>query len=95
MQRRRVRQLHDQHVVLSKPERVQRRRPAPDLVAQPRPLSHAEAMLLIDNGQRQILEDHLVLDQRVGADQQVDLAVRQTRDDLAAFLAFLAAGENG
>jgi hypothetical protein len=60
-----------------------------------KPFAYAEAMLLIDNGQRQVLEDHIVLDQRVGADQKIDLAICESGDDLAAFLAFLASGKNG
>ena len=35
---------------------------------------HAEAMLLVDDGEPQILEGDLVLEQRVGADQQIELA---------------------
>ena len=35
---------------------------------------HAEAVLLVDDGQRQIVERDLVLEQRVGADDEIDLA---------------------
>ena len=42
-------------------------------------LVHAEAMLLVDDREREIAERHLVLEQRVGADQQIDLAERQAR----------------
>ena len=51
-------------------------------------------MLFVDHGQRQRLEDHVVLDQRVGADQEIDLAGLQPRQDLAPLLALLAAGQD-
>ena len=51
-------------------------------------------MLFIDHGERERLERHIVLDQRVGADQEIDLAVRQPRQQFAALLALLAAGED-
>ena len=35
---------------------------------------HAEAVLLVDHGQREIAERHVVLKQRVGADDEIDLA---------------------
>ena len=51
-------------------------------------------MLLVDDGQRQRLEHHIVLDQRVGADQKIDLAGLEPRQDLAALLALFAAGQD-
>ena len=35
---------------------------------------HAEAVLLVDDGEREIAERDLVLEQRVGADDEIDLA---------------------
>ena len=61
---------------------------------QRQPLAHAEAMLLVDHGQRQRLEDDVVLDQRVGADQKIDLAGFEPRQDIAPLLALFAAGED-
>ena len=37
-------------------------------------LVHAEAVLLVDDGEREIAERDLVLEQRVGADEEIDLA---------------------
>ena len=51
-------------------------------------------MLLVDDGQRQRLEHDVVLDQRVGADQQVDLAGLEPCQDIAPFLALFTAGED-
>ena len=64
------------------------------LAGEREPLVHAEAMLLVDDGEREIAERHLVLEQRVGADQQIDLAERQPVERLGALLAALAAGED-
>ena len=51
-------------------------------------------MLFVDDGQRQRLEHDVVLDQRMGADQEIDLAGLEPRQDLAALLALFAAGED-
>ena len=51
-------------------------------------------MLLVDHGQRQRLEDHVVLDQRMGADQEIDLAGLEPRQQFAPLLAFFAAGQD-
>ena len=64
------------------------------LGGQRQPLAHAEAMLLVDHGERQRLEDDVVLDQRMGADQQIDLAVGKPRQQFAPLLALFAAGED-
>ena len=61
---------------------------------QRQPFAHAEAVLLVDHRQRQRLKHHIVLDQRVGADQQINLAGRQARKDIAPFLALLTAGQD-
>ena len=44
---------------------------------QRQPLMHAEAVLLVDDGESEIVECDLFLEQRVGADQQIDVAERQ------------------
>ena len=59
------------------------------------PLMHAEAVLLVDNGEREIVKRHVVLEQRVGADDQIDIAGGERRQNLGAFAAALAAGEDG
>ncbi len=64
------------------------------LVHQRQPLMHAEAVLLVDDGEREILEHHLVLEQRMGADQNVDVARGEAGEALGALLAALAAGED-
>ena len=64
------------------------------LVGQREPFAHAETMLFVDHGERQRLEDHVVLDQRMGADQEIDLAGFQPRQDFAPLLALLAAGQD-
>ena len=51
-------------------------------------------MLLIDHRQRQRFEHHVVLDQRVGADQEIDFAGGEPRQQLASLLALFAAGED-
>ena len=64
------------------------------LGGQRQPFAHAKTVLLVDHGKRQRLEHHVVLDQRVGADQEIDLAGRQPRQDFAPLLALFAAGED-
>ena len=44
---------------------------------------HAEALLLVDDEQAEVLELHALRQQAVGADDAVDLARRQAGDDLA------------
>ncbi len=55
----------------------------------------AEAMLLVDDCQGEVVEQHLVLEQRVCTDDKVDLAERQTVEDGLALAATVAAGEKG
>ena len=55
---------------------------------------HAEAMLLVDDGERQIVERDIVLKQRVGADDEVDVAGSERGQDILALTATLAPGEN-
>ena len=56
---------------------------------------HAEAVLLVDNGQRQIVERDVFLKERMRADDEIDIARRQRRENLRALAAALAAGEDG
>ena len=56
---------------------------------------HAEAVLLVDDGQSQIVERDVVLEQRVGADDQIDVAEHQPVEDGRALAAALAPGEDG
>ena len=53
----------------------------------------AEAVLLVDHRKRQVLERHVLLEQRVGADDDVEVARRQRRHDGVAGAALLAAGQ--
>ena len=43
-------------------------------------LMHAEAVLLVDDREREIAERDLVLEQRMGADQEIDLAGGEPRE---------------
>ena len=61
---------------------------------QRQPLAHSETVLLVDDRQRQRLEHHIVLDQRMSADQQIDLTGVKPLQYLAPFLARFAAGED-
>ena len=47
------------------------------LLHQPQPLQHAEAMLLVDDGEAQLLELDVLLEQRVRADDDVHQALGQ------------------
>jgi hypothetical protein len=49
-------------------------------------LAHAEAVLLVDDDEAEALELHILLQQAVGADQDVDLALAQKLDGLVLFL---------
>ena len=65
------------------------------LARERQPLMHAETVLLVDNGERQIVEGDIFLKQRVRADDKVDIAGGERRKDLRALAAALAAGEDG
>ena len=52
-------------------------------LAERRPLAHPEAMLLVDHRDRQLVEAHVVLDQRVGAHDQRQLAAGELAEDVA------------
>ncbi len=58
------------------------------------PLVDAEAVLLVDDGQREVAEADLVLEQRMGADQEVDISGGEAVEDAGALAAALAAGED-
>ena len=57
-------------------------------------LVHAEAMLLVHDREAEVAEFHVVLEQRMGADQNVDVAEPKPFEDVAAFAAALAAGQD-
>ena len=61
------------------------------LALQGKALVHAEAVLLVDDGERQVLELNVGLEQRMRADQDVDLAALQPLQERFARLALLAA----
>ena len=65
------------------------------LAAQGQALGDAKAVLFIDDGQRQFVELHLVLNEGVGAHYQAGLATGNQRQHLAALPGLLAAGEPG
>ena len=49
------------------------------LARERQPLVHAEAVLLVDDGQREIVERHVFLKQRMGADDEIDIAGGERR----------------
>ena len=63
------------------------------LVAQRQPLMHAEAMLFVDDGQREIAERHAFLHQRMRADDQLCRAAGDLRKHRLARLAGDLAGQ--
>ena len=65
------------------------------LEPQPCPLVHPEAVLLVDDHETEAGEDHIVLDDRVGADQDIDAAVPEPRVYLPALPGLSAAREQG
>ena len=56
---------------------------------------HAKAMLFIDHGEREVAEFDLLLEQGMGADQHVDVAERELREDVVALASTFATGEDG
>ena len=65
------------------------------LVAQRQPLRHAEPVLLVDDGQPQVPELHLLLDDRMRADDQCRLAAGRPAPAFRRVLLLLAAGQPG
>ena len=61
--------------------------------AEQQALMHAETVLLVDDGQSEVMEGDALLEQRMGADDDVDLAIGQAFQHLPAAGALLAAGE--
>ena len=57
-------------------------------------LVDAEAVLLVDDGERKIAKIHLVLEQRMGADQEIDLARGEAVENAGPLAAALAPGED-
>ena len=76
---------HDQHVGAG----------AVALRLQRQPLVHAEAVLLVDDGEGEVAEHHVRLEQRVRADEDVDLARGQAIEQVLARAALLAPREQG
>ena len=65
------------------------------LAAQRQPLRHTKPVLLVNDGEAQVLELHLVLDDRVGSNHQTGFTTGDQRQHLAPLLCFLAACEPG
>ena len=65
----------------------------PALVGQGQALLDAEAVLLVDHGEGEILEHHILLKQRVGADDQRQAAIGKAGENGRAVLALVAAGQ--
>jgi hypothetical protein len=65
----------------------------PHLAAQRQPLGHAESVLLVDDGQRQVPELHLLLDHRVRAHHQRGRTGLDPLQHLTALFLLLAAAE--
>ncbi len=62
-------------------------------LAQSCPLSHAETVLLVNDGQGQVLETHTLLDQGMGTDDDVCFASGDFSVNLLLFCGSQAAGE--
>ena len=63
------------------------------LLTQGQTLRHANAMLLVNDGQRKLFELHLVLNQRVGTDHQRRLAAFDQGQHSPALFGLLTAGQ--
>ena len=77
------RRRHDQHVGAG----------AAALRLQRQALVHAEAVLLVDDGEGEVAEDDVRLEQRVRADDDVDVAAGEALEQFLARAALLAPGE--
>src|SRR6202042_1919403 len=96
-------QLGDIHVAeKSQHQRPRDRRRGKDekvdrlaLAGQRQPLMDAKAMLLVDDGEREIAKGDIVLKESVGADNNIDIAVGETAENFVAFAAAFASGQNG
>ena len=65
------------------------------LVRQSKPLVDAEAVLFVDDRQREIAERDVLLEQRMRADDEIDIAGGKRCENVLAVAAALAAGEDG
>ncbi len=100
--RRLFTQLRDVHVAeVSQHQRARNRRRAQHqhidgltLGGQCQAFAYAKTMLLVDHRKRERLEHHIVLDQRMGADQKIDLAGFEPRQNIAPLLALFAPRED-
>ena len=61
------------------------------LGAQGKALMHAEAVLLVDNGETEVVEFYILLKERMGTDHKINRATCQFLKDGGAFLALEAA----
>ena len=64
------------------------------LPGQRQPLVHAEAMLLVDDREPEVAKLHVLLEQRMGADQDMDAAEPKPFEDLGALAPPLATGQD-
>jgi hypothetical protein len=64
------------------------------LLAQVRPLHDAEPVLLVDHHQPELAKAHRILDQGMGADDEVERSARELRLDLAPLLRRGRAGQH-
>ena len=64
------------------------------LCAEVHALAHPEAVLLVDDGEAEVAEGDVLLEERVGADEDVDLAGRQRGEPGGALGALVAAGQD-
>ena len=86
--RRLLAQLRDVHVAeIGQHQRARNRRRGQHqhvhrlaLAREREPLMHAETVLLVDDRQREVAKRDVLLEQRMGADDQVECAVRQARE---------------
>ena len=58
------------------------------------PLSHAETVLLVDDAEAQAVKNHVILEQGVGADHDLNLAGSDQIELFLSDLALVAAGQN-
>ena len=72
----------------------QKVRSASRLRLQGKALMHPEAVLLVDHHKAKVLEFHPFLKQRMGADQNINLARRKALQNVLPLLALFAAREN-
>src|SRR5262249_15862812 len=69
--------------------------PTPALLGEREPVVHAEAMLFVDHGEREVAKFDLLLEQGMSADQHMDVAERELLENIVALASTLATGEDG